>query len=176
MPRIMGIDPGLSGALALQDTDTGEIILSDMPLLTVSTKRVRSKKTGKMRDKTRRSVDGKSVADWVEVHNPDYAVVEKVSSRPKQGVVSVFSFGEAFGKVCGAVEAMNVPLYAVMPAVWKREAGLLGLDKQASIRLACKRFPGAKPHLKRKKDNGRAEALLLTDYPVEVRRKGNRRH
>lgn len=157
----MGIDPGLSGGLALIDTKTGETVLDDMPVIEVSRKRVRSKKTKKMRDKVKRAVCGRRVADWVEQNEPDVAVVEQVGSRPGEGVVSVFAFGEAFGKVIGAVEAMNVRVLSVAPVVWKRKLGLLGTDKKASIRLACRTYRSARSRLTRVKDNGRAEALLI---------------
>lgn len=162
--RIMGIDPGLSGALGLIDTKTGEIQVVDMPLRVQSSKRVRSKTTGKMRDKVKRVVDGRAVADWIEAHQPDEAIVEAVASRPQQGVVSVFTFGESYGAVCGAVEAMCLPLHRVPPRVWKARAGLLNQDKSASLTLARTTFASAAPHLKRAKDNGRAEALLIAWY------------
>ena len=166
--RIMGIDPGLSGALAVIDTETGEVFVDDMPVIEVLRKRVRSKRTKKMRDKVRRAVCGKRVADWVEEFKPDVAIVEKVGSRPGEGVVSVFTFGESYGKVCGAVEAMNVQLLSVTPAVWKRHTGLLGTDKKASIRAACRMFPKVRDRLSRVKDNGRAEALLIAAYGHKV--------
>jgi crossover junction endodeoxyribonuclease RuvC len=160
--RIMGIDPGLSGALALLDTRTKEIVLADMPVVTLSTKTVR--KGGRKRTKVHKVVDGKAVGDWVERHRPDVAVVEQVGSRPEQGVVSVFNFGEAFGAVTGAVTAMNVPLDRVYPAKWKRALGLIGTDKRASIKLARRKFKKSVPFLSRAKDHGRAEALLLAHY------------
>ncbi len=162
--RIMGVDPGLSGALAMLDTKTGEVVLDDMPVVVLSTKRIRSKRTGKMTEKKRRAVCGKAVGDWVEQHQPDVAVVEAVASRPEQGVVSVFSFGEAYGAVVGAVTAMNVPVVRVTPAVWKRTFGLIGTDKKASLARARKLHKVAAQRLARVKDNGRAEALLLAHY------------
>lgn len=163
--RIMGIDPGLSGALALLDTTSKEIVLADMPTVVISQKKVRSRtRGGRKRTKPHRVVDGKAVGDWVELHRPDVAIVEQVGSRPEQGVVSVFNFGEAFGAVTGAVTAMNVPLERVYPAKWKRALGLIGTDKKASIKLARRKYTQAVPFLSRVKDHGRAEALLLAHY------------
>lgn len=175
MARVMGIDPGLSGALALIDTKTGEVVVDDMPLLDLSSKRVRSK-SGKMRTKVKRVVDGKAIGDWIEKHAPHIAVVESVASRPEQGVVSVFAFGESYGAVCGAVTAMNVPVNRVPPAVWKRALGLLRQDKKASLVKARKLFGRSKDKLRRVKDNGRAEALLIAHYGVMHTKCGNRTH
>lgn len=166
--RIMGIDPGLSGALALLDTKTNEIVLADMPTIILSTKIVRSRKGGKKRTKVRKAVDGKAVGDWVEHNRPDIAIVEQVGSRPEQGVVSVFTFGEAFGAVVGAVTAMNVPMERVFPAKWKRALGLIGTDKKASIKLARRKYRKTVPLLSRAKDHGRAEALLLAHYRAQL--------
>lgn len=168
--RMMGVDPGLSGALALIDTDTGEIVVDDMPVVELSRKRVRSKRTGKMRDQVKRCVDGKAVGDWIDLHQPDEAIIEQVASMPKQGVVSTFSFGESFGAVCGAIEAMNVRLHRVRPAVWKRSVGLIGTSKGASLALARKTYARAAKRLKRKRDDGRAEALLIARYALACRR------
>jgi crossover junction endodeoxyribonuclease RuvC len=165
--RVMGIDPGLSGGLALIDTRTGEVVVDDMPVLVVSSKKVRvkkGKKAGTLRKKDKLTVDGKAVGDWVEKYEPDVAVVEAVASRPEQGVVSVFAFGEAFGAVCGAVAAMNIPVQRVAPSVWKRRLGLIGVDKKASLKVARKLYKRAEARLGRVKDNGRAEALLIAHY------------
>lgn len=177
--RMMGVDPGLSGALALIDTETGEIVVDDMPLVELSRKRVRSKRTGKTREKVKRCVDGRAVGDWIDLYQPDEAIVEHVASMPKQGVVSTFAFGESFGAVCGAIEAMNVRLHRVRPAVWKRGVGLIGAGKGASLALARKTYSQAAKRLKRKRDDGRAEALLIAQYALAIRRAqrgtGNRR-
>lgn len=165
--RILSADPGLSGGLAFRDTSTGEIEVIDMPVRVVSSKRVRvkaGKKKGQMRVKDKRAVCGRQVADFVEKVQPDFAIVELVGSRPKQGVVSVFAFGEAYGSVVAAIEAMNVTVYRVPPVVWKRRAGLIGLPKSASLTLARKKWKKAGAFLSLKKHEGRAEALLIGDY------------
>lgn len=177
--RILSADPGLSGGLAFRDTDTGDIEVIDMPVQVLSVKRVRvkkGKKKGKMRDKERRAVCGRSVADFVERVQPDFAIVEQVASRPKQGVVSVFSFGEAYGSVVAAIEAMNVRVYRVQPAVWKRRAGLIGLPKSASLTLARKKWKQARGDLSLKKHEGRAEALLIGDYAEHANIAGHALH
>lgn len=177
--RILSADPGLSGALAFRDTTTGALEVIDMPVRVLSVKRVRVKKgkhKGKMRDKERRAVCGRSIADFVERVQPDFAIVEQVASRPKQGVVSVFSFGEAYGSVVAAIEAMNVTVHRVSPTVWKRRAGLIGLPKSASLTLARKKWKKATSVLKLKKHEGRAEALLIGDYAENEKKSGRTLH
>ncbi len=172
--KIMGVDPGLSGALAILDTESKAVVLMDMPVTVLSSKRVRSKKTGKMRTKDRRAVCGRSIGDFVEMYAPDVAIIESVASRPEQGVVSVFAFGESYGAACGAVEAMNVPVVRVPPAVWKRHVGLLRTDKKASLKKARLLYRKARPQLQRVKDNGRAEALLIAHFYADRTGKLNR--
>lgn len=86
------------------------------------------------------------------------AVVEAVHSMPKQGVASSFKFGVAFGGAIALAERLRCTWQLVTPQVWKKALGL-DSDKQKSLDLARKLWPDAP--LKRKKDNGRAEALLL---------------
>lgn len=146
-----GIDPGLTGALAtLLDGEPGPLI--DMPT--------------------------RKVGDWAEVnaqqlafflrevrgaHPGAYvsACVEKVGARPADGGTSAFRFGETAGKIKGALESLGIPYSRAIPAVWKRSMGLIGTDKDAARLLAIRRFPSAADRLKRKKDGGRADALLL---------------
>lgn len=167
--RMLGIDPGLTGALSLVDDVTGESDVIPMPTRVISSKMVKvkkGKKAGQKRLKETRIVDGKAVADWVEKKNPDRATCERVSSMPEQGVVSVFTFGRAFGAVVAAVEAMNVRVNYVGPAEWKRAAGLIGKNKAASLTLARKRYKQSANLLRRAKDDGLAEALLIAGYGV----------
>lgn len=163
----MGVDPGLSGALALIDTKTGHAVVDDMPLLILKEQMIKSRKTGKKRKKVTRVVDGKAIGDWVEKHQPHRAIIEKVGSRPQQGVATTFTFGEAYGAAYGAVTAMGVPIERVTPQTWKRALGLIGTDKKASIILARRKYKKLHNRLARAKDDGRAEALLLAEYAAK---------
>jgi len=160
--RMMGVDPGLSGALALIDTRTGEVVVDDMPVRVLSTRRVRRR--GKMVTKVKKVVDGKAIGDWIEKHQPHRACIELVGSRPHQGVSTTFTFGEAYGCASGAIESMNVPLDRVTPLVWKRKLGLIGASKRGSLELARRKYKHAAKRLARTRDNGRAEALLIAEY------------
>jgi hypothetical protein len=85
-------------------------------------------------------------------------VVEAVHAMPKQGVSSTFKFGMAYGVAISLAQRFNVPVNGVAPRVWKK-ALKLDSDKDTSLLLARELWPNAP--LARKKDNGRAEALLL---------------
>jgi hypothetical protein len=149
-----GIDPGLTGAIAvLLDGEAGQVI--DMP----------TRKVGDWGE-----VDAQQLAlflrDQRAAHPGAYvsACIEKVGARPADGGTSAFRFGETAGKIKGALESLGIPYSRAIPAVWKRHMGLIGTDKDAARLLAIRRFPAAAHLLQRKKDNGRADALLLALY------------
>lgn len=157
-----GVDPGLSGAVStLIDGDPGPIL--DMPTVQVG---------------DWREVDAAALAAWIrEVRGQhsgaDFsACVEKVSARPGDGGTSAFRFGEGYGQVKAVLGVLGVPYSRAIPAVWKRHMGLLGTEKDAARLLAIRRFPGAEPQLRRKKDGGRADALLLALYHENTQLKG----
>lgn len=90
-------------------------------------------------------------------------VVENVHAMPKQGVSSTFKFGVAVGIIHGVTGAMQLPLALVAPTVWKG-FHKLGADKEQGRQLAIRKWPDMAPHLERKKDADRAEALLIGDW------------
>jgi len=141
MSLIIGIDPGLSGAVGVLDHN-GTTAVFDMPVAD-------------------RSVSGRLLWLALKDRHIALAVVEKVGSMPGQGVASTFRFGRAAGVVDGVLGALGVPTQYVSPAVWKRHFGLLKKPKDASRLIALERFPHCADELKRKKDHGRAEALLI---------------
>lgn len=142
---VVGIDPGLTGAIAVLGADGNFISVEDMPAL------------GGF-------VSGKLLADLLMPFTWDVAVVERVHSMPSQGVASSFTFGRALGVVEGVLGALGVRVLWAPPGTWKRSWGLIGKDKNASRLLALERWPEAADRLKRKKDNGRAEALLIAAW------------
>ena len=151
MAVIIGIDPGLSGAIA--ELDSGVILVSDMPTFAV-----------KRGNKTRRFVDPVRLAAILRIlYSPDHIILEEVASMPKQGVASTFSFGRAFGIVEGVIGALGIPVTYVRPAVWKREMKLTA-DKGQSQLLATHLFPKDAGQWPLKKHDGRAEAALLAEY------------
>lgn len=140
---ILGIDPGVSGAVAAL-TDGGRFCwVEDMPA-------------------TDGWVNQKLLHDLFSQYEWSLAVVEKVRSMPKQGVASTFKFGHALGIALGVTHGIR--LLHPSPGVWKRQMGLTGKSKGASRELAIQLWPEASQLLARKKDDGRAEALLLAEW------------
>lgn len=149
----MGIDPGLSGAMALYDPIRNTCIdIFDMPIFKVSKKNEK-----KEIDTIRLSVLFDKWAPSI-----DFCAVEKVHSMPNQSSVSTFKFGIVTGIVLGIIAANYVRVVGCDPSVWKSALGLSS-DKKESTALARKLFPHMTPILKDSKD-GRAEALLIAYF------------
>ena len=145
----LGLDPGLSGALAFYFTDhPSRVSCFDMPVVDAM-------------------VDGATLASMIERLRPDVAVVELVGSMPGQGLSSTFRFGRAFGIATGVLSALHVPYTLVSPGKWKKHFGLSS-DKERSRALALRTFADTPEHFARKRDDGRAEAALLALYGAHV--------
>lgn len=94
------------------------------------------------------------------------AAVEKVSARPEQGTVSMFSFGQSYGFILGALRALGIPFQIVPPRKWKGEFGL-NSDKAKSIEVCHCLFPDVslrRTEKCRTDSDGLAEALLICEW------------
>jgi crossover junction endodeoxyribonuclease RuvC len=147
---ILGIDPGLTGALALYRD--GQWILLDMPIAG---------------DAKHHEINGPEICRWLREHQPNHAFIEYASARPGQGVTSMFRFGVSYGATKMALAACAVPYTVVTPVRWKSTVGILkGADKEASRQRALQLFPDQAANLSRKKDHARADAMLLAHFGV----------
>jgi crossover junction endodeoxyribonuclease RuvC len=149
--KILGIDPGIHGGLAIIDVINGAapqlIDAIDVPIVGV---------------KAKERVDALGIRAWIEAHKPiDHVVIERAGSMPKQGVASTFKYGRAVGALEAVIALGGIPLTVLEPAVWKRRHGLYGADKETSRQRALQLFPAAHALLARRKDHGRAEAALI---------------
>ena len=150
----LGIDPGLTGALALLGPGGDLELVADLPII---------------RDRSLAWVDGAELQTIIRdaAHGrPVRAIVERVSAMPRQGVASVFTFGVGFGSILGTLQALHVGITFVTPAVWKLALGL-GKDKRASLDRARLLYPAA--DLRLAKHDGRAEALLIAHHAITRR-------
>ncbi|WP_419833505.1 hypothetical protein [Endozoicomonas atrinae] len=151
MRVIIGIDPGLSGGIAVLESTSMQLMkLVDMPVSPEGNKR-------KVNGYGLMTIFGGYTRNDVEM-----VYLEKVGAMPGQGVVSMFNFGRSYGAVESAVSLMGFPLTYVTPQSWKRRAGLTGSGKDASRGKVLDLYPDADVH--RKKDNGRADAVLIARY------------
>jgi crossover junction endodeoxyribonuclease RuvC len=142
---IAGIDPGLSGAVAFYNAAANSVLVHDMPVVDGE-------------------VSAPLLATLVLNYAPTIALIERVASMPHDGHVGAFRFGRATGVVLGVFGALGVHLCSVPPQTWKKHYGLIKQDKEASRQLAISLMPAAADSLKRKKDHGRAEAILIALY------------
>jgi crossover junction endodeoxyribonuclease RuvC len=148
----IGIDPGLGGAVAILDAAGGLLVLADVPVLTLTTAR------GRKQDY--------DVPGMVAILQPygglqAHVTLEEAQSMPGQGVRSMWTIGYGFGLWLGVLTALRLPYTRVRPSIWKRAMGL-GKDKEQARLRAMQLFPAA--DLRRKRDHGRAESLLLAHY------------
>lgn len=157
---IVGIDPGLTGAIAVI-ANTGEIIeLCDMPTMTAE--------FGKGN-----VVNPYGVASIIKRVKPKIAYIERVGARPGQGVSSMFKFGAALGILQGVVAANNISTEYVTPQAWKKFFGLIGQPKDAARTLCQGRYDYLAEELKWVKNGGRADALLIGLYGLTQYKEGS---
>jgi crossover junction endodeoxyribonuclease RuvC len=157
----LGIDPGQTGSLAMirvLDDGSKEIRLFDPPLFEV--------KSGK---KIRHEYDEASMAatlhEFSVVEKETTCILEKVSAMPDQGVTSMFNFGMGFGLWRGMLAAFRIPYTLIHPLTWKKRVMRdMPKEKDAARQRAIQLYPQVADQLARKKDIGRADALLLAHY------------
>jgi hypothetical protein len=147
----IGIDPGLSGALAVLDADGQPELVADLPVI---------------RDRSISWIDGAVLQSMLLDAlrgRQSRAIVERASAMPRQGIASTFTFGVGLGSILATLQTLRLPIELVTPASWKLALGL-GKDKRASIDKARLLFPTADITLA--KHDGRAEALLIAWWAV----------
>jgi crossover junction endodeoxyribonuclease RuvC len=155
MTRYLGIDPGLSGALAIVETINGVPVLIDavdMP----------STGTG-----AKARVDIIAVSSWIAKLAPSTAYIERAQAFPGQGASSGFSYGRAVGAIEATIALCQIPTILVEASGWKRRLHLPGKDKEAARQKAQQLFPAQHALFARKKDHGRAEAALIVVASLE---------
>ena len=162
----VGIDPGLSGAVAaISVNDHDEVLLFDTPVLKIGKKRQMNTKEATSILKFIRNY-GAGNNDWSDWKKPQIlCALERVHAMPKQGVTSVWSFAQNYGQWLGILAALEPPIphELVTPQAWKRVM-MDGMpkEKDASIQRVHQLFPEADVTLK--KHHGRADALLMAEY------------
>lgn len=146
--RVIGVDPGKTGAIALLVNDA-LVEVCDMPVT-----------PGK-----KKKVSGVLISNvlWQMYRPGDVVIMERVHSMPKDGHVGAYNFGENVGLFRGVLESKGIPYRRVTPQVWKREAGLIGKTKKASVDLARSLWPNMAKQLTKSKD-GRSDAALIALY------------
>jgi len=157
---IIGIDPGISGSICFfQDGKIVDVV--EMPTMI----------EGK---KNKKQVNGSQIFNEIseKIKKLDKkeikVVIEQVSAMPGQGVTSMFNFGQSFGILKGVCSAMQLPMYFVRPAKWKKYFNLINSEKDASRTRAIEVFPYFSGQLSRKKDSNKADAILIASFYYET--------
>ena len=157
---IIGIDPGITGSICF--FEDGKIIdVVEMPNMA----------EGK---KNKRQVNGAQIYHEISkriknLEKKDIKVIiEQVAAMPGQGVTSMFNFGQSFGVLKGICAAMQIPMYFVRPAKWKKYFNLINSEKDASRTKAIEIFPHFSTQLSRKKDSNKADAILISSFLYET--------
>ncbi len=159
---IIGIDPGISGSICF--FEDGKIIeVVEMPVMI----------EGK---KNKKQVNGAQIYNefFKRINNKDddiRVVIEQVSAMPGQGVTSMFNFGQSYGILKGICSAMQLPMYFVRPAKWKKYFNLINSQKDASRTRAIEIFPYFSTQLSKKKDSNKADAILIASFYYETHQK-----
>ena len=153
---IIGIDPGISGALCFfEDGQVKEII--DMPVMADGKKNKRQINGPQTYNEILKRINKLPKKDIV-------VVIEQVSAMPGQGVTSMFNFGQSFGVLKGICSAMQLSMHFVRPAKWKKYFGLIKTEKDASRTKVIEIFPYISSQLSRKKDSNKADAILIASF------------
>ena len=156
--RIIGIDPGLNGAIAvLQNNKVIEI--HDIPVMTDGKKNKRQLNSAQL---------VKLLKDNFQDETDTVVIVEQVNAMPGQGVTSMFNFGQTFGAIKGICAALNLPIFFVRPAKWKKHFDLINSSKDASRTKAIEMYPSMAENLSKKKDVNKSDAILIARFFSET--------
>jgi len=157
---IIGIDPGISGSICF--FEDGKILdVVEMPTMIEGKKNKRQVNGAQIYNEILKRIEKK------EKHNIRI-IIEQVSAMPGQGVTSMFNFGQSFGILKGICSAMQLPMFFVRPAKWKKYFGLINSEKDASRTRAIEMFPYFSSHLSKKKDSNKADAILIASFYYET--------
>ena len=157
---IIGIDPGISGSICF--FEDGKIIdVIEMPTMTEGKKNKRQVNGAQIYNEILKRV---SKAQRFNVR----VVIEQVSAMPGQGVTSMFNFGQSFGILKGICSAMQLSMFFVRPAKWKKYFNLINSEKDASRTKAIEIFPYFSSQLSKKKDSNKADAILIASFYYET--------
>lgn len=149
---IVGIDPGVSGAIALLEGND-LVMVFDMPTVEI-----------KIGQSMKNRVAPELVVAELRTYAPyASAFIEKVGARPGQGVSSMFAFGEAYGLVRGVLAGLDISCTTVTPAVWTK-AMRVTPGKDGSRQRAMELWPDKAALFKRVRDDGRADAALIAAW------------
>jgi crossover junction endodeoxyribonuclease RuvC len=152
--KIIGIDPGLSGAIAILENNKIKELF-EMPVMPEGKKNKRQLNSAQLVKLLKDNFDKKEEIS---------VVVEQVNAMPGQGVTSMFNFGQTFGAIKGVCAALGLPIFFVRPAKWKKHFELINSSKDASRTKAIEMYPAISDQLSKKKDVNKSDAILIARF------------
>ncbi|MDC0524570.1 crossover junction endodeoxyribonuclease RuvC [Pelagibacteraceae bacterium] len=157
--KIIGIDPGLSGGIAVMENNK-VLNIFDMPVMPEGKKNKRQLNSAQLSILIKENIKS----------NENVAiVVEQVNAMPGQGVTSMFNFGQTFGAIKGICAALELPIFFVRPSKWKKYFELINSSKDSSRTKAIEMYPALSNQLAKKKDVNKSDAILIARFYSETR-------
>ena len=156
---VIGIDPGLSGALAILENKR-VLGIFEMPVMPEGKKNKRQLNSAQLVNILR---------DNIKINNEIAVVVEQVNAMPGQGVTSMFNFGQTFGAIKGICAALKLPIFFVRPSKWKKYFELINCSKDSSRTKVIEMYPSLANQLSKKKDVNKSDAILIARFYSENR-------
>ena len=157
--KIIGIDPGLSGAIAVME-DNKVLNLFDIPVMSEGKKNKRQLNSALLVSLLKENIVS---------HEEVAVVVEQVNAMPGQGVTSMFNFGQTFGAIKGVCAALELPIFFVRPSKWKKHFELINSSKDSSRTRVIEMYPKLSSQLTKKKDVNKSDAILIARFFSETR-------
>ena len=158
---IIGIDPGLNGAIAVLKNNK-VLDIFDVPVMPEGKKNKRQLNSAQL---------AKLLKDIIHENDDVMVVVENVSAMPGQGVTSMFNFGQSFGLIKGVCAALSLPIFFVRPSKWKKHFELINSSKDSSRTKVIEMYPSLSSQLAKKKDVNKSDAILIARFYTETRLK-----
>ena len=157
--KIIGIDPGLSGGIAVLENNR-VLSIFDMPVMSEGKKNKRQLNSAQLVTLIKENI--KSSEDVA-------VIVEQVNAMPGQGVTSMFNFGQTFGAIKGVCAALGLPIFFVRPSKWKKHFELINSSKDSSRTKAIEMYPAFSNQLAKKKDVNKSDAILIARFYNDTR-------
>ena len=157
--KILGIDPGLSGAIAILE-DKKVVGIFDMPVMAEGKKNKRQLNSAQLVNIIKENIGN---------NDETAVVVEQVNAMPGQGVTSMFNFGQTFGAIKGVCAALELPIFFVRPSKWKKHFELINSSKDSSRTKAIEMYPYLSNQLSKKKDVNKSDAILIARFYNDTR-------
>ena len=161
--KIIGIDPGLSGAIAVLENNK-VLNIFDIPVMSEGKKNKRQLNSALLVNLLKENINKE---EEVAV------VVEQVNAMPGQGVTSMFNFGQTFGALKGICAALELPIFFVRPSKWKKHFELINSSKDSSRTKVIEMYPTLSTQLTKKRDVNKSDAVLIAKFYFETKLKDN---